>query len=427
MSLIGIGLAVLTMLRLKSFGAFLVIGAGLLSLMKSRNRLWFGGAALVLVAGLLFLRSLDPSPTKWERLEIWGSAFKVWERSPLVGVGPGVFAGLYHQVKSPRMSGVSHYLMDAQYTHNEFLELLTAFGLMGLGFGLLLLFKAWRKIQDPGWQSAAAGLGAASLFDFCLHTPLIALQGVGLLTTDENKKPKLSYMGGFLTLGLVMGLFVPPIFSGVLKSQAEIHLSQNLFLPSDLRYLEIAEQMNAWDARYVAAKADYLERLYLSTKDPVWAKRSDEAFERVIDLEKVEGQWCLKKAERLTTRLSVDYTPEAHQKVALAWTENYKLLPFNAFGWFEAGLFFMKEGKREEALYYFIRAAQIERYFPAAEVNAGIICREKGQEVNAREFFKDALEVYSQWKDADRIDPLEKQLVYLSPETVEFLKKELAK
>ena len=420
-------IAALTMLRLKAFGAFFGIGVGFIALIKTRNRIWIGTAALALVLGLLLLRSLDPSPTKWERFEIWGSALKVWERSPMVGVGPGAFAGLYHQVKSPRMSGVSYYLMDAQYSHNEFLEWLTAFGLIGFGFGVFLLMKVWQRVQDPTRRAGLVGLGAASFVDFCLHTPLIALQGVGLLTDGQPQKPRLSFIGGFLALGLAGGLFGSPIFLSGFINRAETQVSQNQLMPADLRGLETAERFNAWDARITASKADYLEKLYLETKDKVWARKSDEAFDRVMDMEKLDGQWRLKNAERLTLRLGVDSAPEFHRKAAKAWDEADKTLPFNAFVNFEKGLFLVKEGSKEEALLEFEAAELKEPNFAAALVNEGLLLKEKGENEKARTVFQKALEVYHKWKYADRIDPLEKQMVGLPPETVEFLSQEAIK
>jgi len=424
--LLGLAFALLTMVRLKAFGAFLGVGTGILAALKPRNRTWLGLAALALAGGLLYLRSLDPSATRWERLGIWNSAWLIWEQSPWVGIGPGGFAGYFHLHPFPRTTGVSRYLMDPQYAHNEYLELLTAFGLIGFCFVLLVFRLAWRQIQDSTNRSAVAGLGAASLVDFCLHTPLMALQATGLLTDGSRKNPVVSHVGGFLALGLGAGLFGPPIFSMVLKNQAESRLEQNQFNPEDLRKLETAERLNAWDARYSAAKAAYLEKLYVSTKDPVWAKKADAAFELVLGLEKGDGQWRLKNAERLSARFPMDSSLEAARKTDRAWDEARYLLPFNAFLNFENGLYELKRGRPEWAYREFIHARFSEPNFASAWFLEGKILEEKGEKAEAREAFQSALRVYDQWKGAGRIDPLEKRLVSLPPEAVEFLEKELA-
>src|SRR6185369_10557738 len=110
---------------------------GGLLLVKKRYRWWIAGALLL---ALVVFRAADPSATKYGRLQIWQSAVKVWAQSPLLGIGPGAFEGDYFRFAIPRDSGVNRYLMTAQITHNEFLELLTAFGLVGFGFGLFFLW-----------------------------------------------------------------------------------------------------------------------------------------------------------------------------------------------------------------------------------------------------------------------------------------------
>jgi hypothetical protein len=47
-----------------------------------------------------------------------------------------------------------------------------------------------------------------------------------------------------------------------------------------------------------------------------------------------------------------------------------------------------------------------------------------GEEKRAKEDFKKALEIHEKWKDAERIDPLEIQMVSLSPEILNLLRKE---
>jgi O-antigen ligase len=425
-ALAGVLGSVLTMLRLKSFGALLGLGAGVLAFLKGRGRIWLGLAAVGLVAAVLFLRTLDPSPTRWERFSIWGSALKVWERSPWVGVGPGAFAGYFHQVKFPRTTGVSRYLMDARYAHNEFLELLTAFGLVGFLFGLALLIQAWRRIQDTRRRAGLAALGAASLVDFCLHTPLIALQGTALLAGEKPKPSKGSLAGAFLALGLSAGLFGASVFAKVDNDAIEAHLAKLKFYQEDLRDIETAERLNPWDASLTQAKVNYLEQLYATTKDPVWMRKADEAYERILGLEKAEGQWRLFKAEKLTERLGVDANPMALERTDKAWAEAAAALPLNAFLNFERGTFFLREYNQEAALLEFQKSVEKEPNYAAAWVNVGFLLKQRGDGAGSRQAFQKALEVHGQWKNAERIDDLERQMVFLSPETVERVQGELS-
>ncbi|HEY5039126.1 MAG TPA: O-antigen ligase family protein [bacterium] len=418
--------SLLTLVRLRAFAAFLGFGIGWIVGMKRKNR-WMAVCAVIgLVAALLIFRSFDSSSTKWERLGIWKSAGRVWLMSPWVGVGPGAFAGYFDQVKKPRVEGVSRYLMDAQYAHNEILDFLAAFGLVGFLFAACFFWQRWKALKDPEAKAGLTGLGAASLVDFCLHTSLIALQGAGLLVGEEKKKREVSYAGGFLALGVALGLFGSAAFAGILKSQSDELISQKRF-PEALRCLETAEQLNPWDSRVVASKAGFLEQLYLATGDTTWERKSDVTFENVLDLEKADGQRAFEKAERLTFRLGMDKGPAALEKTRGAWDETKNRLPFNGLVREEEGVFFLKEGEKDKALQDFQKAGELEPNYALAWVNAGNLLKEKGDNVEARQFFVKALEVYNQWKDAERIDLLEKQMVYLSPEVLVFLKKETSK
>jgi tetratricopeptide (TPR) repeat protein len=235
-----------------------------------------------------------------------------------------------------------------------------------------------------------------------------------------------SYPAGFLALGLSLSLFGAAVFSGILQRETQSYLSQGRF-PEALRCLEFAERLNAWDYRYAAAKADYFENLFFSTKDPAWRQKSDEAFERVLDLEKADGQRGLEKAERLTRRLAVDASPEGFHKAEEAWNQAGVLLPFSGIEKFEEGLFYLQKGDRHQALLEFETAEEMEPNYAAAWVNAGLLLKAEGEKVQAREYFKKALGIYEQWKNEERIDPLEKQLVDLPPATLDFLKKETAR
>jgi O-antigen ligase len=416
-----LALSLLTLLRLKASAAFLGLGAGGLLLIKRRYRWWIGGGLLL---ALVLFRTTDPSATKYGRLQIWQSAVTVWSQSPLWGIGPGAFEGEYFRAAIPRTSGVNRYQMTAQITHNEFLELLTAFGLVGLGFGLVLFWVLARRLKDPAIRSGLAGLGAASFVDFCFHTPLIALQGAGLLAGETARKTSSSSIGGFLAAGLALGLFAPPIFSNRIIRQVEPRLSQGQFSPEDLGDLERAERMNGWDARVGASKAAYLERLYLETLDASWKRKSDEAFERNLDLEKTDGHKRMEGAERLTRRFGRDHSSESLKKAAEAWDLARKALPFDAFACFGEGQFYLGARELDKAIQDFQRAVELEPNYAAVWVKLGLIWKQRGERAKAREFFQRALDVYDCWEDAERINPLERQMVSLPPDVVAFLRKE---
>jgi O-antigen ligase len=436
-----LSLALLIVFRLKALGALAGLGAGWLwSIRKEKLKLSI--SAFVLILALITFRVLNGSATKWERWGIWNSAVKVWIREPLFGVGPGAFAGLYHQVKGPRLDGVSRYLMDARYAHNEFLDLLTGFGLVGFVFVLYLLFQTFQRIRKDENKNALLGLGAASFFDFCLHGPLIALLGVGLTVKEEKAVRRLSLGSGFLVFGLTAGLFGAPIFSQALQKQAEDLVSQKAY-PQAFRCWHAAVQLNSWDAQTQIGESNFYEELYLATHDVNWKNKADETLETAMNLEKTDGDLVFAKARRWTRRHEMDPNNDNFLMASQSWAEAEKALPFSGFLTFEEGLFWSKmaqisaknadlaEGYTQKAFNSYALSARLEPNFAAAWVNLGVAQAKKrserpGESQEEAYFdFKRALEVYDQWKDASGLSPEEKQMVDLPPQEVAWLRKEV--
>ncbi len=420
-----------TLACLKAFSAGVGFVAGLVAAVKKNQRAWMLGIGFCLVALLLIyrvmvFRTLDQNPTQWDRVWIWKSAVQVWSWNPLTGVGPGAFGGYYDQVKSPRESGINRYLMDARYTHNEYLEFLTAFGLIGFLWALGSFVSLRLFSQGPRKGPALTGLAVASFVDFCLHTPLILLQAVGLMSSPAKGTEKISWAGGFLALGLVAGLFGAAAAVPILETTASDLKAQGRY-PEALRKLETAARLNAWDARVMAVKAGFLEDLYRSTGDTVWKRKSDEAYSTVLELEQTEGQWAFENAQRLTRRLELGNRGDDLTRALEAWGAAEKAMPFNAFVRLESGLFHLRTGEKQDALSEFQKAVELEPRFAAAWINLGIVLKSENDFSGARAAFQQASDVESRWKNADRIDPLEKQLVSLPPQAMEFLRGELSK
>jgi O-antigen ligase/tetratricopeptide (TPR) repeat protein len=441
--------ALLTLLRLKSEGGFLGFIAGGAGLIKKKHLPAFLGLAAIGLVVLLAVRTSDPSSTKWGRFEIWDSALKVFSMSPVLGQGPGAFEGLYHQVKEPREGGVSRFLMDARYAHNEALEALEAFGLVGLILLVLWLVRLWPGKDQPWHKASILGLGAASLTEFCLHTPLMALWGTAFLhfrgASPEGKKvlhPEapgagLSPARGFLVLGIALALFAPRCFIPAMTDQFQGDIQAN-HLPQALRRIETAEALDPWDAGLAGDKLEFLEKLYLATGDDTWKRRADEAQGQVIGLEGADGFLKFEKAQRLTRR--VDARPVADNLAAAqkAWEEAEGALPTNAFVRFEKGAFYFNQGPGKAgkwdiqtltdgatAFMCFRQAGELEPHFAQAWYFSGLCRRGMGEYVSDLDDYRRAYEAYDRYKSAERIDPLEKLLVSLTPEQLKKLRYEL--
>ena len=110
------------------------------------------------------------------RNEIWRATLKMFAAHPIVGVGMGAYwIGItaYHEASG---------LMTPQEAHNDYLELLSSGGLIGLALGIWFAVAVVRKIRqnlstDIGYKRAVrlgavlgiTGVAAHSLVDFGLH------------------------------------------------------------------------------------------------------------------------------------------------------------------------------------------------------------------------------------------------------------------
>jgi O-antigen ligase len=432
-----LSLSMLIVFRLKSLSA--LVGLGVVWLWRERKdwrKLLI--AALTVAAVVTAFRFFNSSATKYDRLDIWPSAIKVWMESPVVGVGPGVFAGEYHRVQTPRLEGVNRYLMEARYAENEFLDLLVAFGLVGFIFVLVLAYRLFSKVQKEENRNALIGLGAASFFDFCLHAPLTALLGVGC-AVEEERPAEVSCAGGFLVLGLALGLFGAPVFSPLLKEKADADSTTGRY-PQAFQSWHQAVSLNAWNAELIQGESNFYEQLYGMTKDETWKLKADESMETAMNLEKADGDLVFEKAKRLTDRYMANRSLDSFLAASQSWDAAKKALPLNAYVYFENGLFWQRIaqltrqplwttggcGKVEEICY--VQSVRLEPNFAAAWVNLGICQAKKpkapGEPQNETNLdFKQALKVYDQWKDAPGLSPEEKQMVDLPPDEVTWLRK----
>lgn len=127
------------------------------------------------------------------RIYLWPAAIKQFEISPWIGTGSGTYLYYGRLFRDPKIQ------MDPIHTHNDYLQLLAEYGMVG-AVGLLLFFAAhlrwgWlafrhlslrfgRSTVGTGSNAAASNIGALAAFvamavhsalDFNLHIPVNAL------------------------------------------------------------------------------------------------------------------------------------------------------------------------------------------------------------------------------------------------------------
>jgi len=159
---------------------------------------WKRGGVFLLAGGIPLLallgyqaamRFASPDPYNYARLVMWKSAARIFQSNPF-GVGLGGYKYYWFATQSPVEGAFAKYGKYATTAHNEFLEVLTGLGVVGLVLFLLVLlvpvFLAargfWGIDEERKWAAAGAagGLlvsGIHAMFDFNFHE-------IGLVVLD---------------------------------------------------------------------------------------------------------------------------------------------------------------------------------------------------------------------------------------------------
>ncbi|MEJ2201831.1 MAG: O-antigen ligase family protein, partial [Desulfuromonadaceae bacterium] len=250
-----------------------------------------------------------------ERPSYWRDSSELLRRFPLAGSGFGTFIDVYPGVKTAK----TPFTVD--HAHNDYLELATDGGLIGLllvaGFLLTVLGRvvpAWRRRRSPfsimvvlGALTGLVAIGLHSVTDFNLHIGANALFLVWLLAlavaaahgrsrgTVVSELPRAScrsscIAGALLAFGLLLAL----LFNlGVL-------LAQRSFLPLeqvDLATVKsLSEREDLRAAAASAARFDPLERRYRYALANVdfslgYVSRGLTEFSQVLRLGPLQGEY----------------------------------------------------------------------------------------------------------------------------------------
>jgi O-antigen ligase len=203
----GIGVSV-------SRGAWVATGFGLLLffglLMRQRGQRLAAiiFCLLLICAFAFFIKNLNvlqrrvstnPVESKLDstRLELWRTAYRMWQDHFWWGVGPAQFDDRFRAYRPEDIQ------MRAQYAHNDYLNALADWGLVGTGliaaaFGLLYagVYQSWKFVQRSndlttkrsnrsafvlGGAAGLVALLAHSFVDFNMHIPANALVAITLM------------------------------------------------------------------------------------------------------------------------------------------------------------------------------------------------------------------------------------------------------
>lgn len=291
--------------------------------------------------------------------------FEIFLDSPVVGGGARAFS--YRALEKWDPDTLELWMGDPEFAHNEFVQLLSDYGLVGFALILILLFihgivgvinLVSEDDRDAGlsiWQLGAAGglvaMLCQSYFSFIFHFPacvvLCAFQ-LAILASRCKEKSKCRPIFRFteLVIGIGgLGVAAALVFLGVsffkgyvLSKEAVGQLTTAESADEVLMGLETLEEAGnqSWDPKsfeIVARRAMSEANDALQRKDPDLAEkfnlRAKAAFERALELNP-NFSAALAGLPRVEDALGNHAAAEeGHQKaMKLIWAREIKLRPY---------------------------------------------------------------------------------------------------
>ena len=172
-----LGLGLVALILTYSRAGWMGFAAAFAFLLAVRTRHGIGGAAVVVLGGiiavlLLFNAHHNPSED-YTRLSIWQASVQIADRFPLTGVGPFNFSRLYSLVRAPDGDPT------AFHAHSLYLTFLVEFGIVGLA---AVVWTLWRFAVELRQRISNAGRTAAFL-SLSVTAGLVGVAVQGLIDT----------------------------------------------------------------------------------------------------------------------------------------------------------------------------------------------------------------------------------------------------
>jgi O-antigen ligase len=295
------------------------------------------------------------------RFAIWEPALRMWRDHPLWGVGPGHFDSIF---RAYRPQGVQ---LQPDWVHNDYLNTLTDWGLIGTGIVLaawILLFvgllKTWRSVKPQnsdlgpvtgsgrfaftaGSTSGLAAILAHSWFDFNMHIPANAILCVTLM----------ALLAGHIRFASRRCWHSPPVAGRIALSLAILAASGWLMFQGARRARE-ASLLNRAAARELFSRGQVDVYKMAFAAEPM---NADTAYQ-------------IGEALRVHSLQGAGNYRALAEEAMLWYGKCMALNKWNGYGFLRYGMCLDWVGRKEESEFFFAQANSLDPsgYFTAAHV-----------------------------------------------------------
>lgn len=315
-------------------------------------------------------------PTIGGRTLMWSGTIEMIKQHPWWGTGMGSWQWLYQKVKD------YHLLSFPEYTHNDYLNLASDYGLVGflLMLVVFVLFYAHaiqivRTSQSSEDRAFAAGSIAGvtailfhSWFDFNLHifgnsVFLACIMGLTSgIPRNSNKAMETRLWVRWLRFASIVGALV---------------VLTHLYLPT-LRAYRTAKAGDA--AKFDLA---YDEALSLYTRSAEIDPRYPKPYIQAGDIYRDQLAWRLGPGKARERR-------ELAEKAVASYERALSLNPYRSDVWLSRGRVFEQIGRLDDALQSYSKAIEVAPVSAYAHFVIGQYYRERGESQKAIEYFEKA-------------------------------------
>jgi O-antigen ligase len=315
------------------------------------------------------------------RLELWRGALRQFQMDPATGTGSGTFLYYGRLFRNPEVQG------DPEHAHNDYLEFLAEYGLLGTALLLLFLgvhvFSGWKAFN---WFVTERGQRLGRIQSDSLALNIGALSTVAALAAHSTVDFNLHIPANTLVMAFIMGILANPGASLPFPEFNVAWAGRRLrwVLPL-IALVLVATGLRKWPAEYWVEKARVAYRDADFGRGEVLAEKGLEWDRRNPYLYLYLGQ---AQAELAGAAENTEAAPEIWRRAAESFQSGLKLFPEDK--WLLLGLAEAMDvlGREKEAAHYYEEAVSWDPNCAAVRAQYAFYLHRTGRLAEAEKQYK---------------------------------------